>query len=211
MLTMLFLDFQMLFCYICRREIMTKEENSSLNNNPTQVELNHLRQKEKELTKALQQSHKTIEELNRKTSQPESSKEKLKPDSINKDDESLADSEKKYRAFFNSIPIGLYRSTPAGKLIEVNNSLVNMLAFPDKKTLLNTSVTELFQDKKERQRETKLLSEVGDVRRYELKLRRYDGQVIWVEDYARVIRDKNAEMRIGATIRNITKTPKIMK
>ena len=44
-------------------------------------------------------------------------------------------------------------------------------------------------DPGDRERESQILHQVGDVRRYEFPLRRYDGREIWVEDYARVIRD----------------------
>jgi len=98
-------------------------------------------------------------------------------------------SEKNYLSFFNSVPIGLYRSTPEGKLIEANDSLVKMLGYPDKQTLLSTNVVDLFVDRNIREKETRVLEEAGDIRRYELPLRRYDGQVIWVEDYARVVGD----------------------
>ncbi|MBN2246783.1 MAG: response regulator [Candidatus Aminicenantes bacterium] len=98
-------------------------------------------------------------------------------------------SEEKYLSFFNSVPIGLYRSTPEGKIIEANDSLVEMLGFPDRESLLSTNVIDLFEDSKIRKIETKVLEEAGDIRRYEIPLRRYDGRVIWVEDYARVIGD----------------------
>lgn len=101
----------------------------------------------------------------------------------------LSGSEEKYLSLFNSVPIGLYRSTPEGKIIEANDSLVEMLGYPDKKMLLSTNVVDLFVEVEMRERETKVLEEAGDIRRYEIPLRRYDGRQIWVEDYARVVGD----------------------
>lgn len=106
-----------------------------------------------------------------------------------------SDTESTYATLFNNIPIGIYRSTPAGELLEANTALVNMLGFPDRETLLATNVTDLFFHVEDRLMESKVLSEVGDVRRYELPLKKYDGSEIWVEDYARVVRDENGEIK----------------
>lgn len=106
----------------------------------------------------------------------------------------LQGSEEKYLSFFNSVPIGLYRSTPEGKIIEANDSLVEMLGFPDKETLFSKNVVDLFVDSEIREKETKFLEEAGDIRRYEIPLRRYDGRVIWVEDYARVVGDEKGKI-----------------
>ncbi|MBN1940044.1 MAG: response regulator [Candidatus Aminicenantes bacterium] len=102
---------------------------------------------------------------------------------------------KEFKVLFNSIPIGLYRSTPDGRILLANDALISMLGFPDLETLMSIRVPDLFINPGHREEETKVLLQVGDVRRYEFSLRRYDGREIWVEDYARVIRD--AEGRIG--------------
>jgi len=106
----------------------------------------------------------------------------------------LSGSEEKYLSLFNSVPIGLYRSTPEGKIIEANDSLVEMLGYPDKKMLLSTNVVDLFVEVGIREKETKVLEEAGDIRRYEIPLRRYDGRQIWVEDYARVVGDDKGKI-----------------
>lgn len=106
----------------------------------------------------------------------------------------LSGSEEKYLSLFNSVPIGLYRSTPEGKIIEANDSLVEMLGYPDKKMLLSTNVVDLFIEVEMREKETRVLEEAGDIRRYEIPLRRYDGRQIWVEDYARVVGDEKGNI-----------------
>ena len=106
----------------------------------------------------------------------------------------LSGSEEKYLSLFNSVPIGLYRSTPEGKIIEANDSLVEMLGYPDKEMLLSTNVVDLFIEVEMREKETKVLEEAGDIRRYEIPLRHYDGRQIWVEDYARVVGDEKGNI-----------------
>ncbi len=41
-----------------------------------------------------------------------------------------------YRELFDRVPIGLYRTTPDGEIIDVNPALVRMLGYPDRDTLL---------------------------------------------------------------------------
>ena len=41
-----------------------------------------------------------------------------------------------YTQLFNTIPIGLYRRTPEGKLIDVNPALVQASGWPDRDSLL---------------------------------------------------------------------------
>ncbi|MFL6292839.1 MAG: PAS domain-containing protein, partial [Thermoanaerobaculia bacterium] len=43
----------------------------------------------------------------------------------------LAGSEERYRGLFDGVPIGLYRTTPAGRLLDANDALVRTLGFPD--------------------------------------------------------------------------------
>lgn len=43
--------------------------------------------------------------------------------------EKLSESEKKYRAFFENAPLGIFRSTPEGRLLEVNPALANLLGY----------------------------------------------------------------------------------
>jgi len=98
-----------------------------------------------------------------------------------------------YKILFDSIPIGLYRSTPDGKIMVANEALVSMLGFPDKETLMAARIPDLFINPGDRDRESEILSHVGDVRRYVFPLRRFDGREIWVEDYARVIPDADGK------------------
>lgn len=105
--------------------------------------------------------------------------------------EALRDSEERYRTLFERVPIGLYRTTPEGKIIDANPALIEMLGYPDRETLLATNAYQVYVDPGERHRLMTILEEKGMVSNYTLRLRRYDGVEIWVEDTLRAIR--NAE------------------
>src|SRR5687768_6226949 len=50
-------------------------------------------------------------------------------------EQALRESEERYRSVFEGVPIGLYRTTPAGRLLDANDALVRVLGYPDRETL----------------------------------------------------------------------------
>lgn len=106
----------------------------------------------------------------------------------------LRESEKRYRNLFNRVPVGLYRTTPLGQILEANPALVQMLGYPDRQSLLATNAADLFVHPEERGREQALLDHDDIVRGFEAQLRRYDGTIIWVRDTSRAVRDADGQL-----------------
>jgi PAS domain S-box-containing protein/putative nucleotidyltransferase with HDIG domain len=96
-----------------------------------------------------------------------------------------------YQSLFDNAPIGLYRTTLTGQIVDVNPALVKMLGFPDRQSLLKANATELHVDHQDRLREIELLQRDGVLRDFETQLRRYDGTIIWVRDNVRAILDED--------------------
>ncbi len=98
----------------------------------------------------------------------------------------LREIEKKYHDFLNHLPVGVYHSTPDGKLIEVNKSLANLLGFKNEAELKALDVNDLYVEKKDRDRH---LNKLNESLTYfnEFKLKRKDGQIIWGKDYPRAV------------------------
>lgn len=102
--------------------------------------------------------------------------------------EGVKDSEEIYYRLFEDIPIGLFRSTPDGKMLRVNPAMVQLLGFPDREALLSTNADELYVRGGDRKK-WQAFVEVYDVaREIELELKRYDGTSVWVEYNSRVMR-----------------------
>ena len=107
----------------------------------------------------------------------------------------LIDSRDDYRNLVYRIPIGLYRTTPEGKILEASSALVEILGFPDFETLSFVNIgDELYLDPQDRQNEGNLLQKEGLVRDYELRLYRRSGEIIWVRDNVRAIRDEDGQI-----------------
>lgn len=93
----------------------------------------------------------------------------------------LKESEEKYRTLMESIPDGVYRSTPDGRFIEANKALVAILGYDNKEELFKVDIKkELYFDIKDR--ETAVLTEKFEEMAI-YPLRKKNGQKIWVEDH----------------------------
>ncbi len=110
------------------------------------------------------------------------------------------------RRVFQDIPIGLYVSTPNGRVERVNAALVEMLGYPDAQTLLGTNARDLYAIPEDRVQWQTILTEEGVIRDFEMPLRRYDGQIIWVRNNARAIRGADGQITgYAGAVQDITK------
>jgi two-component system cell cycle sensor histidine kinase/response regulator CckA len=106
------------------------------------------------------------------------------------DGSSQIQSEDKYRQLFNSMPIGLYQSLPGGKIIDANNSLVQILGYPDKKTLLHTRAAKLYVNPDDRKKWQHQLEQEETLYANEVQFYRFDRSKIWVRETTRAFFDK---------------------
>lgn len=92
------------------------------------------------------------------------------------------------RRLFDSLPVGLYRMTPSGEMLNVNPALVEMLGYPDRASLLAVNVEKWYIEPELYWQRQTLLERDGVIRSFEARIRRYDGQLIWVSDTAFFVR-----------------------
>jgi PAS domain S-box-containing protein/putative nucleotidyltransferase with HDIG domain len=106
----------------------------------------------------------------------------------------LRQAENRYSRLFNNAPIGLYRITPAGEVVEANPALVHLLGYPDRETLLAVKAVDFYADPVDKQRWSDQMQHRGEVRGFELQLRQRDGRAVWVRNNARAVRDEAGEI-----------------
>ncbi len=104
-------------------------------------------------------------------------------------EEALRASEERHRSLFDNVPVGLYRSTSQGKIVDANPALVKMLGFSDRETLLATNAVDIYVNPDDRRKQHAMLEREKIMRGFETRLRRCDGTVIWVRDCARTVQD----------------------
>ncbi|MGD8450229.1 MAG: PAS domain S-box protein [Phycisphaerae bacterium] len=101
----------------------------------------------------------------------------------------LHDSEQRLRSLFDGLPVGLYRATPAGQILEANPAMAAMFGYDDRTELMAQNVESLYVDSDERARALRELGQGDGPYTAEARMRRRDGRIIWVSDCARVVRD----------------------
>jgi PAS domain S-box-containing protein len=106
----------------------------------------------------------------------------------------LRESEERYRTLFDGVPVGLYRTTPTGQVVDANLAAVQMLGFPTKEATLASNTADLYVNPEGHARWTALMEQEGVVRDFEYQIRRPDGRVIWISDTARTVRDGRGQV-----------------
>jgi diguanylate cyclase (GGDEF)-like protein/PAS domain S-box-containing protein len=106
-------------------------------------------------------------------------------------EQALEESESRYRSLFDHAPVGIYRTTPEGKLEDGNRALSRILGYSSVQALLSSDATDFYIDAFDRERWKAAVEAEGMLTDFELQLRRADGSVIWVRDSARAIRDRH--------------------
>ena len=97
--------------------------------------------------------------------------------------------EARYRSLVERVPVGLYRISTGGDILEANPAMVEMLGFRDADSLKRANIAELWLDAEERARLEAIIEGEGVVQSFEMGIRRPDGRIIWCEQSARAAYD----------------------
>ena len=120
-------------------------------------------------------------------------------------EEALQVSEERYRTLFNGVPIGLYRTSPGGRFLDANDTFATILGHPDRATLMRGTAADLYVDIDDRERWMAKVARAGEVRDWEVRLRRVDGRVIWVRENTRAVRGPDGRVQYyEGTIQDVT-------
>ena len=90
---------------------------------------------------------------------------------------------------FEGVPVGLFRSSVDGRILDANPALVQLLGYPERSALLSVDVADLYVDSEDRVLAQEATGQSGFVRGMEVQFRRYDKSPIWVRISTRVFRD----------------------
>ena len=103
--------------------------------------------------------------------------------------EALKQSEEHYRSLFDGVPVGLYRTTPDGNILDSNPTLVEMLGYPDLKTFLGRNAQDLYVNPEDRNQFKMQIETQKSSHAFEIQMLKYNGTIIWTENYSRTVRD----------------------
>ena len=106
----------------------------------------------------------------------------------------LKQAETRYSELFERVPVGLYRITPEGQILEANAALVQLLGYANSEALLEAKSLSLHMDPEVMQQWREQIERDDVLGDFETQLRTHDNRIIWVLHNAKAIR--NAEGKV---------------
>ena len=110
-------------------------------------------------------------------------------------EEALKASEERYRSLFENATVGIYRTTPAGRIVLANRALVKMLGYQNTDEMASRNLeAQGFEPAYPRQRFHDLMARDGQVEGLETVWTRRDGSAIFVRESAHAIRGEGNQI-----------------
>ena len=110
-------------------------------------------------------------------------------------EKTLVKSEAEYRSLFENAPLGIFRTTPDGRILATNESLVQMLGYDSFEQLAQRNLEqEGYEPETPRALFKKKMEEEGRVTGLESAWTRQDGSTIFIREHAHVVRDDVGEI-----------------
>ncbi|WP_373525182.1 response regulator [Nostoc sp.] len=112
-------------------------------------------------------------------------------------EDSLRLAEEKYRSIFENAPLGIYQSTPDRYFIGINSAMARIYGY-DSSAAMMEAVTQIdyqiYVDPNSRDEFRRLLEKQGEVMGFECQAYRQDGDIIWVSESVREVRDSSGRL-----------------
>ncbi len=108
--------------------------------------------------------------------------------------QALLEAQNRYQRLFEGVPLGLYRMTLTGQVLEANSALLQLLGYDNLQVLVDAGLLERhFEPEVRRLWQCRMEAE-GVVQDFEMSLRRCNNTPIWVNHNARSIRDETGKV-----------------
>ena len=123
-------------------------------------------------------------------------------------DEALREAERRYRSIFENAIEGIFQSMPDNGYLAVNPALARMYGYASPQEMIDTLhdiERELYVDPQRRAEFRQLLERDGVVTNFESRVYRRDGEIIWISENARAVRnDEGRLLFFEGTVEAIT-------
>lgn len=120
--------------------------------------------------------------------------------------ERLRESRERFRSIYYNSTIGLYRTTPGGKILMANPAIVKMLGYQSLSELKEIELAKQgYHEAVKRDVFLRLLEEQNEITGFESEWLNKDGTTLFVKESAKAIKDTNGKIKyIDGTVENIT-------
>ena len=106
----------------------------------------------------------------------------------------LADLYERYRTLVDGVPVGIYRITPEGRILDANQAMVTMLGHQHRDSLLASNLAQTYADPADWDRWKGLMTRDGAVRTFEVLRRRHNGDIFWLAESSRAVENENGQI-----------------
>ena len=97
--------------------------------------------------------------------------------------------EERYRLLFERNLAGVYRTTVDGRILDVNDAMARIFGFVSREELMAESALSLYLAEDDRQHVLRNLAEARTLTNFESRMRRRDGEQIWILENASLLDD----------------------
>lgn len=128
-------------------------------------------------------------------------------------EQELKESEERFRTLYEDSTIGLYRTTPDGKIILANPTLLKMLGYSSFEDLASRNLErDGFEPAYERKNFREQIENEGEINKLESIWTRQDGVVVYISESAKAIRDSDGNtMYYDGTVEDISERKRAEK
>ena len=107
----------------------------------------------------------------------------------------LERSEKRFRELVELAPIGIFQTTPDGLIIAANTAFARMLGYSSPQELMGLEMAhDIYMDPADRQKVLRDLGRSGRVSALEVRLKKRDGALLWVQKDSRTVKDASGKI-----------------
>ena len=107
--------------------------------------------------------------------------------------EALRIAEENYRSIFDNALEGIFQCTPDGQYIKVNPAMAHIYGYDSPEAMMTSfkkTEQQIYVEPSSREQFKHFLDTQGDVKNFQYQIYRQDGQIIWVEENTRAVRDR---------------------
>ena len=126
----------------------------------------------------------------------------------------LRDAEQKYRGIFDNAIVGIYQSTPDGRLLSLNAAMAASFGYssPEEALRCTTEIaSQWYVDPRRRDELKRLLERDGSVQSFESEFYRRDGSRFWLSMSARAIREDGVVVRYEGMSEDVTERKQLQE
>ena len=123
-------------------------------------------------------------------------------------EEAAREAEARYRSIFENAIEGIYQTTPSGSYLNFNPALARIYGYDSPEDLIrgiSDIQKQLYVDPDKRQEFVSMMQAQGSVQHFEAQVYRKNGDIIWITENAREVRDADGQLMFyEGTVEDIT-------